>query len=198
MAAHQAPPSLGFSRQEYWSGLPFPSPMHENESEVAPSCLTPRDPMDCSLPGSSVHGIFQARVLEWCPIAFSGLAWLRSAYSVTRVGLRILFISRTKIRLGILGWYFLWGRVLVKWILLSPGNAHMGLPKLTLWFPSFSIFWASQVALVGKNLPANAGDIRDGGFKPWVGKIPWRSPWQPSSILAWRIPWTEDLAACSP
>jgi len=31
MAAHQAPPSLGFSRQEYWSGLPFPSPMHESE-----------------------------------------------------------------------------------------------------------------------------------------------------------------------
>ena len=34
MAAHQAPPSLGFSRQEHWSGLPFPSPMHESESEV--------------------------------------------------------------------------------------------------------------------------------------------------------------------
>ena len=31
MAAHQAPPSLGFSRQEYWSGLPFPSPLHESE-----------------------------------------------------------------------------------------------------------------------------------------------------------------------
>ena len=31
MAAHQAPPSLGFSRQEYWSGLPFPSPVHESE-----------------------------------------------------------------------------------------------------------------------------------------------------------------------
>ena len=31
-AAHQAPPSLGFSRQEYWSGLPFPSPMHESEN----------------------------------------------------------------------------------------------------------------------------------------------------------------------
>ena len=38
--AHQAPPSLGFSRQEHWSGLPFPSPMHESESEVAQSCLT--------------------------------------------------------------------------------------------------------------------------------------------------------------
>ena len=73
MAAHRAPPSLGFSRQEHWSGLPFPSPMHEreNESEVAQSCPTPSDPMDCSLPGSSVHGIFQARVLEWGAIAFS-------------------------------------------------------------------------------------------------------------------------------
>ena len=68
-AAHQAPPSLGFSRQEHWSGLPFPSPMRE--SEVAQSCPTLRDPMDCSLPGSSVHGIFQARVLEWGVIIFS-------------------------------------------------------------------------------------------------------------------------------
>ena len=70
-AAHQAPPSLGFSRQKHWSGLPFPSPMHESQSEVAQSCPTRSDPMDCSLPGSSVHGIFQARVLEWVAIAFS-------------------------------------------------------------------------------------------------------------------------------
>ena len=71
MAAHQAPPSLGFSRQEHWSGLSFPSPMHESESEVAQLCPTPSDPMDCSLPGSSIHVIFQARVLEWGAIAFS-------------------------------------------------------------------------------------------------------------------------------
>ena len=71
MAAHQAPPSLGFSRQEHWSGLPFPPPMHESESEVAQLCLTLSNPMDCSPPGSSVHGIFQARVLEWGAIAFS-------------------------------------------------------------------------------------------------------------------------------
>ena len=64
-AACQAPLSLGFSRQEHWSGLPFPSPMHESESEVAQSCLTLSDPMDCSLPGSAVHGIFQARELEY-------------------------------------------------------------------------------------------------------------------------------------
>ena len=45
----------------------------KSESEVAQSCPTPSDPMDCSLPGSSVHGIFQARVLEWGAIAFSDL-----------------------------------------------------------------------------------------------------------------------------
>ena len=43
----------------------------KSESEVAQSCPTLCDPMDCSLPGSSIHGIFQARVLEWGAIAFS-------------------------------------------------------------------------------------------------------------------------------
>ena len=44
----------------------------KSESEVSQSCPTLSDPMDCSLPGSSVHGIFQAKVLEWGAIAFSG------------------------------------------------------------------------------------------------------------------------------
>ena len=43
----------------------------KSESEVAQSCPTLRDPMDCSLPGFSIHGFFQARVLEWGAIAFS-------------------------------------------------------------------------------------------------------------------------------
>ena len=43
----------------------------ESESEIAQSCPTFSDPMDCSLPGSSIHGIFQATVLEWGAIAFS-------------------------------------------------------------------------------------------------------------------------------
>ena len=43
----------------------------KSESEVTQSCLTPSDPVDCSLPGSSIHGIFQARVLEWVAIALS-------------------------------------------------------------------------------------------------------------------------------
>ena len=43
----------------------------KSESEVAQSCLTLSNPMECSPPGSSVHGIFQAGVLEWGAIAFS-------------------------------------------------------------------------------------------------------------------------------
>ena len=73
MAAHQALPSLRFSRQEHWNGLPFPSPMHENEKwKWSRSIMSDSlHPMDCSPPGSSAHGIFQARVLEWGAIAFS-------------------------------------------------------------------------------------------------------------------------------
>ena len=71
MAAHQAPPSLGFSRREHWSGLPFPSPMHESEKWKWSRSVVSSNPMDCSAPGSSVHGSFQARVLEWGAIAFS-------------------------------------------------------------------------------------------------------------------------------
>ena len=48
----------------------------KSESEVAQSCPTLRDAMDCSLPGSSIHGIFQAGVLEWVAIAFSGPFYL--------------------------------------------------------------------------------------------------------------------------
>ena len=101
--ACQTPMSMGLSRQEYWSGLPFPPPgellnpgiespvapalaggfftteppgnllrkMKVKESEVIQSCPTLCDPMDCCLPGSSVHGIVQARILEWVAISFS-------------------------------------------------------------------------------------------------------------------------------
>ena len=85
----------------------------KHESEVAQSCPTLRDPMDCSLPGCSIHGIFQARVLEWGATAFSE--------SVTLV---------------------------------------------------VSILGASQVVLVVKNSPANAGDAWDAGFIPSLGRSP--------------------------
>ena len=96
--AHQAPLSMGFSRQEYWSGLSCPlssnqgwnshlfcflhwqecslplappgKPQVDLAAKSLQSCPTPSDPMDCSPPGSSIHGIFQAGVLEWGAIAF--------------------------------------------------------------------------------------------------------------------------------
>ena len=53
------------------NGNPLQCMKVKSESEVAQSCPTLIDSMDCSLPGSSIHGIFQARVLEWGAIAFS-------------------------------------------------------------------------------------------------------------------------------
>ena len=104
--AHQAPLSVEFSRQEYWSGFPFPSPRNLPDPGIEPGlpelqvdslpseppgigCLVPKrisrnsyfpptvlrdlilcNPMYRSLPGSSVHELLQARMLEWIPIAF--------------------------------------------------------------------------------------------------------------------------------
>ena len=59
----------------------------KRESELAESCLTLHDPMDCSLPGSSAHGIFQARALEWVAIAFSVTYFLSSVQLLSRVWL---------------------------------------------------------------------------------------------------------------
>ena len=75
MAAHQAPPSLGFSKQEHWSGLPFPSPMHESEKWKW-SCSVVSD-------SSRPHGLQPTRLL--CPWDFAGKS--------TGVGCHCLLLS---------------------------------------------------------------------------------------------------------
>ena len=72
-SAHEAPPSLGFSGKNTGVGCHclLQCRKVKSESEVAQLYPTLSDPMDCSPPGSSVHGILQARVLEWGAIAFS-------------------------------------------------------------------------------------------------------------------------------
>ena len=72
-AAHQAPRSWDSPGKNTGVACHFllQCMKVKSQSEVAQSCLTLHDPMDCSLPGSSVHGLFQARVLEWGATAFS-------------------------------------------------------------------------------------------------------------------------------
>ena len=91
-AAHQAPLSMGFSMQEYWSGLPFPSPRNSLPAAAAAkllqSCPTLCHPIDGSLPGSPVPGILQARTLEWVAISFSkAWKWKVKVKSLSRAGL---------------------------------------------------------------------------------------------------------------
>ena len=73
MAAHQAPRPWDSPGKNTGVGCHFllQCMKVKSESEVSQSCPTLSDPMDCSLPGSSIHGIFQAWVLEWVAIAFS-------------------------------------------------------------------------------------------------------------------------------
>ena len=74
----------------------------ENESEVAQSCPTLCDPMDCSLPGSSLHGILQARVLEWVAISFSrGSSWRRDLTRVSRIPGRRFSLWATNLRCSV-------------------------------------------------------------------------------------------------
>ena len=87
-AAHQAPPSMGFSRQEYWSGVPLPSPMNESAvaAELLQSCPTLCDPIDGSPPDSPVPGILQTRTLEWVATSFSWRVILKtfSEFSISK------------------------------------------------------------------------------------------------------------------
>ena len=80
-------PGLLLGRQilYHWATLK-PHMICESVSQVAQSCPTLCDPMDCSLPGSSVHGIFQARILEWVAISFSrGSSWPRDRTRVPHI-----------------------------------------------------------------------------------------------------------------
>ena len=73
----------------------------KSESEVAQSCQTLSDPMDCSLPGSSIHGIFQERVLEWGAIAVSTLViremQIKTAMQYHLIPIRMGIIKKQKI-----------------------------------------------------------------------------------------------------
>ena len=83
MAAHQAPPSLGFSRQEHWSGLPFPSPMYESESEreVAQSCPTLATPWTAAHQAPPSMGF--SRQKYWSGVTLPSLLYTFSTHKVS-------------------------------------------------------------------------------------------------------------------
>ena len=111
-------PGLGNKSVRIW---PLLQPSKASlESEVAQSCPTLCDPMDCSLPGSSVHGIFQARVLEWIAISFSrGSSQTRDWTWVSRIVDRRFTVWAT--------------RDVLKHHLLTPANKYIQV--LDLSFP---------------------------------------------------------------
>ena len=104
------------------------------KSEVAQSCSTLSDPMDCSLPGSSIHGIFQARILEWGTIAFSAFFLLQYHLS---------FKAQTK------GHFCQWPSMIFHWqveVLLQTHFIHFS-KKAYIW-DSLNVYqWVGRCSL---------------------------------------------------
>ena len=103
----------------------------KSESEVAQSCPTLSDPMDCSLPGSSIHGIFQARVLEWGAIAFSGIDVYTLLFLKWITNKDLLYSARNTAYCYVGAW--MGGEFGGEWIhvyvWLSPCTAHLKLSQ---------------------------------------------------------------------
>ena len=109
----------------------------KSESEVAQSCPTLRDPMDGSLPGSSVHGIFQARVLEWGAMAFSDNGILLShkkmevvLFAATWIHLEIIIQSEVKVKVKLLSRIRLFATL---WTVSYQASLSMGFSKQEYW-----------------------------------------------------------------
>ena len=134
------------------------------ESEVTQSCPTLCDPMDCSPPGSSFHGIFQARVLEWGAISFS------RGSSRPRDRTRVSWIPGRCFNLWATRETSFKRRHVIKFHLYI---FKMGQPKET-GFPR----WLSD-----KESAYQCRRRRRLGFDPWVGRIPWKKKWQPTPVL---------------
>ena len=135
--------------------------------KVAQSHPTLCDSMDCSLSGSSVHGIFQARVLEWISISFSrGSFWPRNRTWVSCIASRRFTV----------------------WAMRSANCIAIGQVQRKVCFYKENFIgtepytWAFQVMPLVKNLPANVGEVRDVGWIPGL-TILWRRKWQSTPVF---------------
>ena len=125
---------------------------------VTQLCLTLCDPMDCSPPGSSVHGILQARILEWIAICFSrGSYWLRDWTQVSCIA----------------------GKLFTVWATRESLRSWTG-PENSWLYTNSQIYSTAIDGTSGKDA---AYQCWRQGFRPWVGKIPWRRAWQPTPVF---------------
>ena len=168
----------------------------KSQSELSQSCRTLRDPVDCSLPGSHIHGIFQARVLEWVAIAFSTVSFIFN-FSVS-LYLRSGFHKQYIVRLfcSFLVWcandYHLVGVVnfhLLICLFFVAACAFSSVRKMSCISKCIRELLISQMVQWVKNPPANAGDV---GLILGSGNTLEEVMTTHSSVLAWRIPWTEE------
>ena len=149
------------------------------------SCQPLCDPMDCSLPGSSLHGILQARVLEWVAISFStGSSQPRDQTRVSCIPGRRFNLWATSRSLLIIFFILLFSHSVMSDSLQPHGLQHARLPVLH-YLPEFAqtpIHWVAQMV---KNLSAM--------LETWVWFLDGEDPLEKgmaiySSILTWRIP----------
>ena len=137
--------------------------MHEseNESEVAQSCRTLSNPMDWSLPGSSIHGIFQARVLEWGAIAFSWWLFHNKRYEIWKQ-------KHTKNNHKSLKLKSRFCSILYTCTLETQDFIYQ------------SVIWSLPGGTSRKEPTCQDSRCE---FVTWVGKIPWRMMWQPTQVF---------------
>ena len=152
--------------------------MHESESEVAQSCPTLSDPMDCSLPGSSIHGIFQARELEWGAIVFSN--YKVNTHEILPKSRNRTLPSTSDTVHGILQ-----ARIL-EWVAFSfprGSSQPRDQTQVSCIAGIFSVFLGFPCGSAGKESTCNAMQCRRPGFNPWVGKMPWGRKRLPTPVF---------------
>ena len=138
------------------------------------SCPTLSDAMDYSPPGSSVHGILQARTLQWVAISFSRGSSHPGIEPVSLMSPADRFFTTSTIKA--------WDKVIT---------------QEYVWV--YMLVCLSQVVLLVNNPPVHAEDTRDAGSIPWVRKIPWSSKWHPTPVfLPWKFHGQKSLAGYSP
>ena len=143
----------------------------ESESEVAQSCLTLYDPMDCSLPGSSVHGILQARVLEWVAISFSrGSSWPRVWTRVSCIVGRCFTVAKSQTKLS--DWTTNNSKMKTGWNAQQIGPSQCGWPRGLCWSSEGQDGGRGSIRWSGLILSSYKQDIPPESTKAgWLGPV---------------------------